>query len=106
MIDFGGATFEKDHHTRLIQTRQYRAPEVILETGTWDTSSDIWSMACILSELYMGELLFDTHEDFEHIAMIEKQCGAIPLCMAKQCRSEVILKQFLTSGSAYEEDLV
>jgi hypothetical protein len=29
-------------------------------------------MACILSELYMGELLFDTHEDLEHIAMIEK----------------------------------
>ena len=72
IIDFGGATFQKDHHTSLIQTRQYRAPEVILDCKTWSMSSDIWSMACILSELYMGELLFDTHEDFEHIAMIEK----------------------------------
>jgi dual-specificity kinase len=50
----------------------YRAPEVILKNLCWNMSSDIWSMACILSELYMGELLFDTEEDIEHLAMIEK----------------------------------
>ena len=33
LIDFGGATFERDHHTKIINTRQYRAPEVILECG-------------------------------------------------------------------------
>jgi serine/threonine protein kinase len=32
IIDFGGATYEKDHHTSIINTRQYRAPEVILST--------------------------------------------------------------------------
>jgi dual-specificity kinase len=30
LIDFGGATYESDHHTAIINTRQYRAPEVIL----------------------------------------------------------------------------
>ena len=30
VIDFGGATYEDDHHTTTINTRQYRAPEVIL----------------------------------------------------------------------------
>jgi dual-specificity kinase/CDC-like kinase len=40
-------------------------------------------MACILVELYTGELFFDTHENnLEHLAMIEKQCGPIPLRMA------------------------
>ena len=30
MIDFGGATSENEYHTAVINTRQYRAPEVIL----------------------------------------------------------------------------
>ena len=29
-------------------------------------------MACILIELYTGELFFDTDENLEHLAMIEK----------------------------------
>jgi len=30
LIDFGGATFDDEHHSRIINTRHYRAPEVIL----------------------------------------------------------------------------
>jgi serine/threonine protein kinase len=30
MIDFGGATEVEEYHTAIINTRQYRAPEVIL----------------------------------------------------------------------------
>lgn len=30
IIDFGGATYEDESHTEIINTRQYRAPEVIL----------------------------------------------------------------------------
>jgi serine/threonine protein kinase len=30
LIDFGGATHESEHHSLIINTRQYRAPEVIL----------------------------------------------------------------------------
>ena len=30
LIDFGGATHETEHHSSIINTRQYRAPEVIL----------------------------------------------------------------------------
>jgi dual-specificity kinase len=30
VIDFGSATFDSHHHTRVISTRHYRAPEVIL----------------------------------------------------------------------------
>lgn len=59
MIDFGGATFDYDYKSSLINTRQYRAPEVILGLG-WSTPSDMWSVGCILMELYVGELLFQT----------------------------------------------
>ncbi|CAM9774353.1 unnamed protein product, partial [Ectocarpus sp. 13 AM-2016] len=30
VIDFGGATYEHDSHASVVNTRQYRAPEVIL----------------------------------------------------------------------------
>ena len=30
IIDFGGATYHDESHTEIINTRQYRAPEVIL----------------------------------------------------------------------------
>jgi serine/threonine protein kinase len=33
LIDFGSATFEHEHHSSVIQTRHYRAPEVILKLG-------------------------------------------------------------------------
>jgi hypothetical protein len=29
-------------------------------------------MACILSEIYIGDVLFATGGEFEHLAMIEK----------------------------------
>lgn len=49
LIDFGGATFEYERKSSLINTRQYRAPEVILGLG-WGTPSDMWSLGCILSK--------------------------------------------------------
>jgi len=71
LIDFGNATYETDYHSRIINTRQYRAPEVILGTG-WDHQSDIWSIGCIIAELWTGNLLFQTHENIEHLALMEK----------------------------------
>jgi serine/threonine protein kinase len=82
IIDFGGATYQDESHTEIINTRQYRAPEVILGkmiyyegSCQWDEKSDIWSMACILVELYSGELFFPTHNNFEHLCLIEKAIG-------------------------------
>lgn len=71
LIDFGNATYAHEHHTTIINTRQYRGPEVVLEVG-WDHKSDIWSIGCIIMEIYTGELLFGTHENLEHLALMEK----------------------------------
>ena len=32
LIDFGSATFDWEHHSKVVSTRHYRAPEVILGT--------------------------------------------------------------------------
>lgn len=53
IIDFGGATFDNEHKSTIINTRQYRGPEVTLEAG-WSFPSDIWSVGCIIAEIYAG----------------------------------------------------
>lgn len=30
VVDFGSATFDQEHHSTIVSTRHYRAPEVIL----------------------------------------------------------------------------
>jgi CDC-like kinase len=51
LIDFGSSTFDWEHHSSVISTRHYRAPEVILELG-WAQPCDVWSIGCIVFELY------------------------------------------------------
>lgn len=43
LIDFGSATFDHEHHSTIVSTRHYRAPEVILELG-WSQPCDVWSI--------------------------------------------------------------
>lgn len=43
----------------------------------WGNMSDNWGIACIVAELFTGELFFKTHESYEHLAMIEKLAGFI-----------------------------
>ncbi|CEI98634.1 Putative CMGC/CLK protein kinase [Rhizopus microsporus] len=77
LIDFGSATFEQDYHSTVVSTRHYRAPEIILGMG-WSYPCDIWSIGCILVEFLTGDALFQTHDNLEHLAMMEVVLGKIP----------------------------
>lgn len=74
IIDFGLAIFNDEYHAAIVSTRHYRAPEIVLGTG-WSFPCDMWSVGCILVELIIGEALFRTHDNLEHLAMIERVCG-------------------------------
>ncbi|VDO03008.1 unnamed protein product [Rodentolepis nana] len=86
LIDFGSATFDYDHHSTIVSTRHYRAPEVILELG-WSQPCDVWSIGCIIFELYTGYTLFQTHDNREHLAMMERTLGHIPYRMTRKSRT-------------------
>ena len=60
-----------------------------MQCCSWDDRSDVWSVGCILMEMYTGSLLFPTHDEVEHLAMIEKLCGPIPLWMASEVNSDL-----------------
>ncbi|XP_037975972.2 dual specificity protein kinase KNS1 isoform X2 [Plutella xylostella] len=87
LIDFGSATFDHEHHSTIVSTRHYRAPEVILELG-WAQPCDVWSIGCIMFELHLGITLFQTHDNREHLAMMERILGPIPYRMARKTRTK------------------
>lgn len=70
LIDFGSATFQDEYHSSIVSTRHYRAPEIILGLG-WSFPCDVWSIGCILVEFFTGDALFQTHDNLEHLAMME-----------------------------------
>lgn len=85
IADLGNGTFAHLHFTNQIQTRQYRAPEIILKYRTWGALTDLWLLGCIVFELLTGDYLFDPHEgkcydkDEDHLAQIIELLGEMPL---------------------------
>lgn len=85
VADLGNATFSSDHFSDHIQTRQYRAPEVILRHKSWGASADVWLIGCLIFELITGDFLFDPHDganfskDEDHMAQIIELLGEFPL---------------------------
>ena len=53
VIDFGTSMFEHEASYMYIQSRFYRAPEVILG-ATYGYPIDMWSFGCLIAELYIG----------------------------------------------------
>ena len=69
-------SFFKTYETPYIQAISYRAPEIILETDLVE-KVDIWSLGCILVELFTGKILFDfdSNQDKLHMEAIFNMLG-------------------------------
>lgn len=106
IIDFGSAIFDDEYHSSIVCTRHYRAPEIVLGVG-WSFPCDMWSVGCILVELVIGEPVFRTHDNLEHLAMIEKVVGArIDRDMVKKSKekdNECGVKLFTDGRGSYAE---
>ncbi|KPI87225.1 putative protein kinase [Leptomonas seymouri] len=69
----------------LIQTREYRAPEVLLGLD-FTCTTDVWSVGCMAFELITGNFLMDPKKktrnagemDVEHLAMMMQLIGPLP----------------------------
>ncbi|GAB5585002.1 SRSF protein kinase 3 isoform X3 [Prionailurus iriomotensis] len=83
----GSPCLQHKHFTEDIQTRQYRAVEVLIG-AEYGPPADIWSTACMAFELATGDYLFEPHsgEDYsrdeDHIAHIVELLGDIPPAFA------------------------
>jgi serine/threonine protein kinase len=74
LIDFGSGCFEREQIYTYIQSRFYRAPEIMLGIP-YTTAIDIWSFGCILAELFIGFPLFPGRAEPDQITLLVEALG-------------------------------
>lgn len=83
VADLGNATSSSYHLSDRIQTRQYRAPEILLG-HCWGALADVWSIGCLIFEFLTGDYLFEPNsgatfsKDEDHLAQIIELLGVFP----------------------------
>ena len=100
VIDFGSSCYLTDRQSSYIQSRSYRAPEVVLGLP-YDGKIDIWSLGCVVAEMYTGLVTFQNDSVVSMLSRIEAICGAFPRHLIAKGRQS---GQFFTaSGLLYEK---
>jgi len=85
IIDFGSACFEEDRTYTYIQSRFYRAPEVILGLP-YDPAIDIWSTGCMVAEMVIGLPIFPGENEVDQMACITEVMGVAPTAITSLSR--------------------
>ena len=100
VIDFGSSCYLTDRQSSYIQSRSYRAPEVVLGSS-YNGKIDVWSLGCVIAEMFTGQVTFQNDSVVSMLARIEAICGAFPRHMIEEGRQS---GQFFTpTGLLYEK---
>ncbi|EMG49548.1 DYRK2 Dual specificity tyrosine-phosphorylation-regulated kinase 2 [Candida maltosa Xu316] len=75
IIDFGSSCLANETSFTYIQSRFYRAPEILIG-GNYDTKIDIWSVGCLLVELFSGIPLLPGKNEYDQVGLILELFGA------------------------------
>ncbi|KAJ5966483.1 hypothetical protein N7481_013197 [Penicillium waksmanii] len=74
VIDFGSACDERQTVYTYIQSRFYRSPEVLLGLP-YSSAIDMWSLGCIVVELFLGLPLFPGSSEYNQVTRIVEMLG-------------------------------
>ncbi|XP_063933642.1 dual specificity tyrosine-phosphorylation-regulated kinase 2-like [Zophobas morio] len=85
VIDFGSSCFATEKVFTYVQSRFYRSPEVILGVA-YDTKIDMWSLGCILAELYTGRPIFAGEDEHEQLLCIMQVLGFPPRTLVNEAK--------------------
>uniref|UniRef100_A0A915PFT5 Dual specificity tyrosine-phosphorylation-regulated kinase mbk-2 n=1 Tax=Setaria digitata TaxID=48799 RepID=A0A915PFT5_9BILA len=85
VIDFGSSCFDDQRIYTYIQSRFYRAPEVIMG-GKYGMPIDMWSLGCILAELLTGYPLLPGEDENDQLALIIELLGVPPLKVTENAK--------------------
>jgi len=86
LADFGSSVHPWSKIFSYVQTRMYRAPEVMLGLP-YSHSMDMWSLGCLLVEMITGRPLFNGRNEKEQLMNIVKMRGMPPSHMLAVCNS-------------------
>ncbi|KAH9499306.1 Cyclin-dependent kinase 12 [Bulinus truncatus] len=68
---------DKDRlYTNKVITLWYRPPELLLGEERYGPAIDMWSLGCILGELFTKKPIFQAKEEFAQLELISRTCGS------------------------------
>jgi len=99
LIDFGSSCFLDDRLSSYVQSRSYRAPEVILGLP-YCQKVDVWSLGCVLAELWTGYVLFGGDSAQTLLARVAGILGPFPEHMVLTGR--LVPQYFTQDGQLFQ----
>lgn len=92
IIDYGSSCYHNEVTHTYIQSRFYRAPEVVMGVA-YTTMIDIWSLGCVVVELFTGTPLFLGKNELEQLGLIIETLGCPPRKYIQQTQRETKKKR-------------
>ncbi|KAI1294606.1 Cyclin-dependent kinase 20 [Halotydeus destructor] len=86
ICDFGQARLIVNHQSNSsdsylshqVCTRWYRAPELLYGSNHYGFAVDMWSVGCIVAEMYLKRPLFKGESDIEQLCLVVNSLGSPP----------------------------
>lgn len=88
-----------------LQSRFYRAPEVILALPPRGTPIDMWSAGASMFEMYTGRVLFNGRNNNEVLMQMMEVRGGFSKKTLKKCLSSIRKKHFDNDGLFLQREL-
>lgn len=102
IIDFGSACQLRYPVYSYVQSRFYRSPEVLLGLPDYDSKIDMWSLGCVVGELFLGIPLFPGQNEMNLICRIVEMLGDMPDRFLHRCRHT---HKFFNSPTDYADGM-
>jgi serine/threonine protein kinase len=77
LIDWSSASVGFSQKAPYLQTRFYRAPEVLLRQQ-FGPVIDVWSLGCVAAELFLGNPLFPGGDEIDMLRLVQLKLGLLP----------------------------
>ena len=87
--------------TEYVATRWYRAPEILLGSSKYTKAVDMWSIGCILAEMFLGKALFPGNSTLNQISRVLEVIGrptkedieSMESTLAKECIDQIAIEK-------------
>lgn len=73
--------------------RAYRAPELLFGANSYGPKVDIWSVGCIMAELFYGSPIFPGQSDIDQLIKIFQVLGTPSVKSMKKNKIKIKLKE-------------
>ncbi|EGT57898.1 hypothetical protein CAEBREN_05561 [Caenorhabditis brenneri] len=111
LSDLGVSCWANEPRCPLLQTCEYRAPEVFLKANA-GTSADMWSVGCVAFELVTGTRLFSCNdsknvidEATHHLRQISEIIGTIPFAPYRSEQNTEFLQNFFKTDGRFISEM-